>query len=83
MAERRRILELLDVRKYHAMDKRPAVGAGSLRSTSCLQTVLSPRGSTSGGNATRRRVARKRWSERTGSLVLELSLLRGVLELLL
>jgi hypothetical protein len=62
-AERRRILGL-DVRKYHAMDKR-SLGAGSLRSTSCLQTVLSPSGSTSGGNATRRRVARKRWSERT------------------
>jgi hypothetical protein len=51
------------------------LGAGSLRSTSCLQT--------SGGNATRRRVARKRWSEWTGPPVLGLPLLRGVLELLL
>jgi hypothetical protein len=60
------------------------LGAGSPRSTSCcLQTVLSPSGSTSGGNAMRRRVAGKRWSERTGSSVLELPLLRGVLELLL
>jgi hypothetical protein len=58
------------------------LGAGSPRSTNCVQTVLSPSGSTSGGNATRRRVARKRWSERTGSSVLELPLLRGVLELL-
>jgi hypothetical protein len=59
------------------------LGVGSPRSTNCLQTVLSPSGSTSGGNATRRRVARKRWSERTGPSVLELPLLRGVLELLL
>jgi hypothetical protein len=82
MAERRRILEL-DVQKCHAMWTDDRLGAGSLRSTSCLPTALSPSGSTSGGNATQRRVARKRWSERTGSSVLDLPLLRGVFELLL
>jgi hypothetical protein len=59
------------------------LGAGSLRLTSCLPTMLSPSGSTSGGNATQRRAARKRWSKRTGPSVLELPLLRGVFELLL
>jgi hypothetical protein len=84
MAERRRILEL-EVRKYHAMDKR-SVGSGRPPLDQLLANgiaALPPSGSTSGGNATRRRVARKRWSERTGSSVLELPLLRGVLDELL
>jgi hypothetical protein len=82
MAERRRILEL-EVRKYHAMDRR-SVGNGKPPLDQLLANgVVAHSGSTSGGNATRRRVARKRWSERTGSSVLELPLLRGVLELLL